>query len=91
MNPTMYQFLAEDHTRTLRRRAAAARPVELARHASTPAAQWFELTWGTRIDPVTELRARCARAGLRVADETTFSRVTILVAEKPTCPAQAAG
>lgn len=33
MNPTMYQFLAEDHTRTLHRRARAARPVELARQA----------------------------------------------------------
>lgn len=46
-------------------------------------AQWFELTWGNRIDTATELRARCARAGLTVADETTFSRFTIMVAEKP--------
>ena len=45
-------------------------------------AQWFELTWGNRIDTAAELRARCARAGLRLADETTFSRFTILVAEK---------
>lgn len=52
----------------------------------TAVAQWFELTWGNRIDTATELRARCARAGLRVADETTFSRFTILVAEKPTGP-----
>jgi SAM-dependent methyltransferase len=46
-------------------------------------AQWFELTWGNRIDTATELRDRCLRAGLRVADETTFSRFTIMVAEKP--------
>lgn len=45
-------------------------------------AQWFELTWGNQIDTATVLRARCAKAGLRVADETTFSRFTILVAEK---------
>jgi cyclopropane fatty-acyl-phospholipid synthase-like methyltransferase len=47
-------------------------------------AQWFELTWGNRIDTAAELRARCARAGLRLTDETTFSRFTILIAEKPT-------
>ncbi len=49
----------------------------------TAVAQWFELTWGNRIDTAAELRARCARAGLTVADETTFSRFTIMVAEKP--------
>jgi SAM-dependent methyltransferase len=49
----------------------------------TTVAQWYEMTWGNEIDTVAELRARCARAGLRVADETTFSRFTILVAEKP--------
>jgi SAM-dependent methyltransferase len=46
-------------------------------------AQWFELTWGNRIDTAGELRDRCSRAGLRLADETTFSRFTILVADKP--------
>ena len=46
-------------------------------------AQWFELTWGNEIDTAAELRDRCVRAGLRLADETTFSRFTILVAEKP--------
>ncbi len=46
-------------------------------------AQWFELTWGNEIDTAAELRDRCTRAGLRLADETTFSRFTILVAEKP--------
>ena len=47
-------------------------------------AQWFELTWGNRIDTATELRARCARAGLHLVDETTLSRFTILVAQKRT-------
>ena len=46
-------------------------------------AQWFELTWGNRIDTRTRLLERCAAAGLRVVDETTFSRFLILVAEKP--------
>ncbi len=46
-------------------------------------AQWYEMTWGNQIDTATELRGRCARAGLTVADETTFSRFTIMVAEKP--------
>jgi len=49
----------------------------------TAVAQWFEMTWGNRIDTATELRARCIKAGLRVADETSFSRFTILVADKP--------
>jgi hypothetical protein len=35
MNPTTYQFLAEDHARALHREARAARPVLLARQAST--------------------------------------------------------
>ena len=48
----------------------------------TTVAQWFESTWGNRIDTAAELRARVARAGLRLTDETTFSRFTILVAEK---------
>ena len=46
-------------------------------------AQWFELTWGNRIDSPSVLRERCLRSGLRIAAETTFSRFTILVAEKP--------
>ena len=46
-------------------------------------AQWFEVTWGNRIDTRTRLLERCAAAGLRVVDETTFSRFLILVAEKP--------
>ena len=48
----------------------------------TTVAQWYESTWGNRIDTATELRARVARAGLRLTDETTFSRFTIFVAEK---------
>jgi SAM-dependent methyltransferase len=46
-------------------------------------AQWFELTWGNEIDTRSTLVGRCERAGLRVVDETTFSRFLILVAEKP--------
>ena len=46
-------------------------------------AQWFELTWGNEIDTRSTLVGRCRRAGLRVVDETTFSRFLILVAEKP--------
>ena len=45
-------------------------------------AQWFELTWGNSVDTAAELRARCARVGLQLVDETTFSRFTILVAQK---------
>jgi SAM-dependent methyltransferase len=48
----------------------------------TTVAQWFESTWGNRIDTAAALRARISRAGLRLTDETTFSRFTILVAEK---------
>jgi len=46
-------------------------------------AQWFELTWGNRIDTRTELIERCERAGLGIVDETAFSRFTILAATKP--------
>jgi SAM-dependent methyltransferase len=45
-------------------------------------AQWFELTWGNRVNTRTELDALCQQAGLRVATATTFSRFSILVAEK---------
>ncbi len=48
----------------------------------TTVAQWYESTWGNRIDTAHEVRARVARAGLRLTDETTFSRFTIFVAEK---------
>jgi SAM-dependent methyltransferase len=45
-------------------------------------AQWYELTWGNRVNTRTELRELCAKAGLRVSDETAFSRFHILVATK---------
>ncbi len=45
-------------------------------------AQWFELTWGNRLNTKPELAALCASAGLALADETTFSRFYIGVAEK---------
>lgn len=45
-------------------------------------AQWFELTWGNRLNTKPELAALCADAGLTLADETTFSRFYIGVAEK---------
>jgi SAM-dependent methyltransferase len=46
-------------------------------------AQWYELTWGNVVDTRTALHERCADAGLRVAEETSFSRFTITVAAKP--------
>ncbi len=49
----------------------------------TAVAQWYEATWGNRIDTAAVLRERVSKAGLRLTDETTFSRFTILVAEKP--------
>jgi len=45
-------------------------------------AQWFELTWGNRVNTRTELGELCRQAGMRVTDETTFSRFTILIAER---------
>ncbi len=49
----------------------------------TAVAQWYESTWGNRIDTAVALRDRIVRAGLRLTDETTFSQFTVLVAEKP--------
>lgn len=46
-------------------------------------AQWFELTWGNRIDTRAELAELCRGAGLRIGEETQFSRFYIGVAEKP--------
>jgi SAM-dependent methyltransferase len=43
-------------------------------------AQWYEVTWGNVVDTRSDLRALCEAAGLRVTEETTFSRFTILVA-----------
>ena len=45
-------------------------------------AQWFELTWGNRLNTKPELVELCANAGLRLVDETTFSRFYIGVAQK---------
>ena len=46
-------------------------------------AQWYELTWGNIVGTRSELHALCQEAGLQVAEETTFSRFSILVAAKP--------
>jgi len=45
-------------------------------------AQWYELTWGNRVNTRTELHTLCREAGFRVAEETTFSRFHIIVADK---------
>jgi SAM-dependent methyltransferase len=45
-------------------------------------AQWYELTWGNVVGTRSELHALCQQAGLEVAEETSFSRFSILVAEK---------
>src|SRR5438105_1764514 len=45
-------------------------------------AQWFELTWGNRLNTKPELASLCASAGLALVDETSFSRFYIGVAEK---------
>ena len=46
-------------------------------------AQWYELTWGNVVGTRSELHDLCREAGLQVAEETTFSRFSILVAAKP--------
>ena len=45
-------------------------------------AQWYELTWGNVVSTRSELHALCQQAGLRVTEETNFSRFSILVATK---------
>jgi hypothetical protein len=45
-------------------------------------AQWFELTWGNRVNTRSELIELCQGAGLRVTEETSFSRFHILAATK---------
>jgi SAM-dependent methyltransferase len=45
-------------------------------------AQWYEVTWGNVVNTRTELLALCREAGLRVIEETSFSRFHILVAVK---------
>ena len=49
-------------------------------------AQWYELTWGNRVNTRSELIALCEGAGLRVEEETSFSRFHILVAVNPDHP-----
>jgi SAM-dependent methyltransferase len=45
-------------------------------------AQWYELTWGNVVGTRSELHALCQQAGLRVTEETNFSRFNILVVTK---------
>jgi hypothetical protein len=45
--------------------------------------RWYELTWGNVVDTRTAVHGLCRTAGLRVAEETTFSRFTITVAATP--------
>ena len=45
-------------------------------------AQWFEVTWGNRLNTRPELAELCANAGLTLIEETKFSRFYIGVAEK---------
>ena len=40
-------------------------------------AQWYEVTWGNVVNTRTELHALCRDAGLRVTEETGFSRFHI--------------
>jgi SAM-dependent methyltransferase len=46
-------------------------------------AQWYELTWGNVVDTRAGLEDLCRDAGLVIAEETSFSRFHIVVAEKP--------
>jgi SAM-dependent methyltransferase len=45
-------------------------------------AQWFELTWGNRVNTRAELGELCRGAGLEIAEETMFSRFYIGVAKR---------
>jgi cyclopropane fatty-acyl-phospholipid synthase-like methyltransferase len=54
-------------------------------------AQWYELTWGNVVDTRTALLARGQEAGLEVAEETSFSRFSILVARRPAASPVGAG
>lgn len=45
-------------------------------------AQWYELTWGNIINTREGIHALLARQGLRVVDETSFSRFYVVTAEK---------
>jgi SAM-dependent methyltransferase len=71
-------FLIFDETYPETDEALQAMPSRLA-----ALAQWYELTWGNVVDTRSELHALCQQAGLQVAEETTFSRFSILVAARP--------
>jgi len=45
-------------------------------------AQWYEVTWGNVVNTRSELHTLCNEAGLRIAEETSFSRFHIIVATK---------
>ena len=45
-------------------------------------AQWFELTWGNRLNTKPELEELCRGAGLKIVEDTVFSRFYIGVATK---------
>ena len=45
-------------------------------------AQWYEVSWGNVVDTRSALHARRQEAGLRVTEETAFSRFSIIVATK---------
>ena len=42
-------------------------------------AQWYEVSWGNVVDTRSALHARRQEAGLRVTEETSFSRFSIIV------------
>ena len=47
-------------------------------------AQWYEMTWGNRINTRAEIHDLLAQAGFRLLDETSLSRFYIVTAEKVT-------
>ena len=46
-------------------------------------AQWYEVTWGNRVNTRTELIELCQASGLEVSSESSFSRFHIILAQKP--------
>jgi cyclopropane fatty-acyl-phospholipid synthase-like methyltransferase len=46
-------------------------------------AQWYEVTWGNRVNTRSELVRLCEDAGLVVVSESAFSRFHIILARKP--------
>ncbi len=45
-------------------------------------AQWYEMTWGNRINTRAEIHDLLAQHGFRALDETSLSRFYIVTAEK---------